>query len=385
MRRLTIISGIQIFPPLSGGNLRTASLARAFASQGYEVRVFSLTGRKSEYLSRQKSSTDSPADGVTEHVNRQISFGLIQFLTYRLCLPDLWHLVFSSRSPLLRRWISESDLIMVDFPFLHRYLARVPRGKRILNSHNLEHERWKKRGFLKRMVKSIERSAGTNADVVLATHHEEVSFYADTGARVALTPNGILDQRYDEETREKIRSDLGISEDKTVLLFSASQYGPNREGLTLLSEFEAAHREWLTQNGFVLLVVGSVSERPLRKGALIATGPVPVVEPYFSAADIALNPIESGSGTNLKMVQYLVARLPLVSTRFGARGFSLENGKDYIELDAANLQAALEIVKKNGGETLSHMADRAYQQNRHLIDMKSILRDSVLPLLLKTP
>jgi glycosyltransferase involved in cell wall biosynthesis len=43
----------------------------------------------------------------------------------------------------------------------------------------------------------------------------------------------------------------------------------------------------------------------------------------YRAADMALNPMFSGSGTNLKMLDYFAAGLPVVSTPAGARGLDL--------------------------------------------------------------
>ncbi len=44
------------------------------------------------------------------------------------------------------------------------------------------------------------------------------------------------------------------------------------------------------------------------------------------AADIALNPVEIGSGTNLKLVQYMAAGLAVISTETGVRG--IERGSE---------------------------------------------------------
>jgi len=45
----------------------------------------------------------------------------------------------------------------------------------------------------------------------------------------------------------------------------------------------------------------------------------------LSWVDLAINPMQSGSGTNLKMLDYMAAGVPLLSTPFGARGLDLEN------------------------------------------------------------
>ena len=45
----------------------------------------------------------------------------------------------------------------------------------------------------------------------------------------------------------------------------------------------------------------------------------------FRVANVALNPMMSGSGTNLKMLDYMAAGLPVISTAVGARGIDIQN------------------------------------------------------------
>lgn len=45
----------------------------------------------------------------------------------------------------------------------------------------------------------------------------------------------------------------------------------------------------------------------------------------YRSADVALNPMLGGSGTNIKMLDYMVAGLPVITTAIGARGLDLEN------------------------------------------------------------
>jgi glycosyltransferase involved in cell wall biosynthesis len=46
----------------------------------------------------------------------------------------------------------------------------------------------------------------------------------------------------------------------------------------------------------------------------------------LGAADVALNPMRIGSGTNLKLLEYLAWAIPVVSTPFGARGIEVIDG-----------------------------------------------------------
>ncbi len=49
-------------------------------------------------------------------------------------------------------------------------------------------------------------------------------------------------------------------------------------------------------------------------------------EIYLSIADIAINPMLTGSGTNLKMLDYMANGIPVVSTKVGARGLGIPVG-----------------------------------------------------------
>jgi glycosyltransferase involved in cell wall biosynthesis len=51
--------------------------------------------------------------------------------------------------------------------------------------------------------------------------------------------------------------------------------------------------------------------------------------------DVALNPMEHGSGTNLKMLDFFAAGIPVISTPTGARGLGVEDGRHcrVVEMD----------------------------------------------------
>jgi glycosyltransferase involved in cell wall biosynthesis len=61
--------------------------------------------------------------------------------------------------------------------------------------------------------------------------------------------------------------------------------------------------------------------RPRREGRVLALGFVDRLAPLLSAADVAVNPIQSGSGSNLKLAEYVAAGLPVITTPIGLRGY----------------------------------------------------------------
>jgi len=158
-----------------------------------------------------------------------------------------------------------------------------------------------------------------------------------------------------------------------VILFVGSDYGPNREAYRFIQHFASSHSEFLTTHGLVFLIAGSVAKSPSRENHVITTGFTADISPYFQAADFAINPVTSGSGTNVKNFEYIAAHLPLLLTPFGARGFNLKDHEDFFQFDLSTLRIVLEdgALQKNASQ-LEAMAQNAFQKNRDLLDITSV-------------
>lgn len=61
----------------------------------------------------------------------------------------------------------------------------------------------------------------------------------------------------------------------------------------------------------------------------------------LAAADVALNPMLSGSGTNLKVIEYLAAGVPVISTAFGVRGLAAIDGAQLLVAEPAEMSTAV--------------------------------------------
>jgi glycosyltransferase involved in cell wall biosynthesis len=80
-------------------------------------------------------------------------------------------------------------------------------------------------------------------------------------------------------------------------------------------------------------------------------------------ADAALNPMRIGSGTNLKMVAYALAGVPIVSSIVGARGLDLLPGVHYVpcEPDPRALVEALRALRAEDPATVATRVTAARQ------------------------
>lgn len=67
----------------------------------------------------------------------------------------------------------------------------------------------------------------------------------------------------------------------------------------------------------------------------------------YESGDVALNPMQSGSGTNIKMLDYMAAGLPVISTPTGARGLEIESYKHAVVCDISEFPKSIKEVLEN--------------------------------------
>jgi glycosyltransferase involved in cell wall biosynthesis len=225
-------------------------------------------------------------------------------------------------------------------------------------------------------VKHVELEAVRHADVVVSCSSGDQTFF-ESNARVrnaVVVPNGVDVERFSlpPEVRRDTRALLDISDSVLLVLFTASKWGPNQEAFDFLHRFAKTHETKLVEQRVHFLVVGGVVDSPLRTPALTATSRVDTVEEYFAAADVGINPLVTGAGTNVKMGEFMAARLPVVVTPFGARGYRIEHKRTGFVVDRDHLMDCLlelRLTFDNKPSELIAIAEAAFLENASAIDM----------------
>ena len=356
-RRIAIVASFRIFPAETGGHLRTAAIARSLARLGHEVRIFALAGRREDYRNRggAASRVDAIEPNLTEEVHLGLGLGVAQAATRVLGTARAWVPLVLARGWVPRRLhetLEWADVCISDQPYCVPVRGFESEKPWLLLSHNLEHrllERgpWQERLFAS-WLRRIEAAVPARYQAVLTCADDDRAFFAqhDPASSCRLVPIGCaVDSaayQRDADARIRLRAELGIADDETVFLFSGSRFQPNVDALEWLRAFNARHPAFLTGRRARVLVVGTVSADAWREGGVIATGRVQDMAPYFAAADAGLNPVTWGSGANVKLFEYIAARLPVMSTRFGVRGIALEPDRDFHHFEPEQFAERLE-------------------------------------------
>ncbi len=331
---------------------------------------------------------------LRESTHLGLTFGLMQAMARRLDYPRVWqhHMLARGMVPKrLRQALQEADIVLSDLP----YCPPIPGPWRIkpwfLISHNLEHKLLEQGSARQRSfanwMRGVEGAAPqTYTDIIACAEDDRAFFRAhDFQSRlsVPIVRCGVDPQLYSfaPGMRAQMREKLDLSDDDRVLVFSGSGYAPNVEALQEIKEFCDMEAEFMARNGIYILVVGSVSSEAYRSGALIVTGPVPEVLPYFAAADAGINMVTRGSGSNVKLFEYLAARLPVISTAFGVRGTELKAFEDYLPCTRKDLREVIQSFIGRDRSFWQAKASGVWNRHRRSCDIQDLVNDaiSVLP------
>jgi len=86
------------------------------------------------------------------------------------------------------------------------------------------------------------------------------------------------------------------------------------------------------------------------------------VAPYLKRASVCVAPIFSGSGTRLKILEYLAAGRPVVATPKAAEGLAVEHGRHLLLADGTAFAEALVRLARDRG-----YAEALAQAGRELV------------------
>ena len=321
MRVLSILP-FPVLPLTHGGRVRAYRLAVGLARAGATVDLCCPWHPAFPLRPFQR-------EGVTIRPFIFAANALPVFLGDRVIPP----LVQLSRQPLTRgprrllRQCRGYDIVEFHFCAYSAWMDRIDGDARIVYAaHNVEMDYAVAASpfyhVFARQIEELERRAVRASDLVVACTHADGrrlgALYGDPKA-LAVLANG-FDEREVADARRygraQAREELGLKPDELTILFVGGPAVHNRRAARFLEE-----KVLLGMSLPARILNTGRCARPGRQGRVLAVGFVQSLAPLLAAADVAVNPVESGSGSNVKLAEYVAAGLPVVTTPFGLRGY----------------------------------------------------------------
>jgi glycosyltransferase involved in cell wall biosynthesis len=250
----------------------------------------------------------------------------------------------------------------------------------VLMQENVEYQKFVRFGmnspFLK-VVRWIEGWACRAADRVVALSDVDRDFmmrlYGVPAERFALIPHGVDPELFDyrPEGAAAARQKLGLGPEVPVLTFVGKlDYVPNVRAVEYIAQRIApVVHERHPDARFVIIGQGVEALPRYDRPDLVFTGFVdaragvhPNLSDYLSASDVVLVPLDSGSGTRLKILEAAANARPVVSTRIGAEGQAFADGEEILLTDVVDRAFVDATLRLLGDPALRERLGRAARE-----------------------
>jgi polysaccharide biosynthesis protein PslH len=233
------------------------------------------------------------------------------------------------------------EWLIIEHPYLGwlAWLLKISTGvKLIVHTHNMEYQRFRSIDkWWWPLLKQYERWVLKKADLVFCiTEEDKAGFIKELNIesqKCFWVPYGIPQHSVPidkEKTKQSVCGELNIDSDTKLLFFNGVlNYQPNMEALDVI--LQQINPILLASNlNYKILIAGKnlpASYNELKKWNeqhVQYLGFVEDIDRYTKAADVLLNPVQSGGGVKTKMIEALGLNTTVVSTETGAAGVAKE-------------------------------------------------------------
>ena len=230
------------------------------------------------------------------------------------------------------------DLIHVDFLFGISILKLITKTPISYNTHNIEYIYAEQIGknynkipkflrelylkfiyFLERLA--IKSVANINA-ISYIDKKKFIKIYSIPSEKIIVNYMGYIKNIYNNPIEQKFaRDELKVDKNKFIIIFHDSY--SNKEDINIL-RYKIAPR--IKDNDILFLIAGKMPRFEDTEN-LKFLGFLSDLKKYLYCADVGIAINLKGSGIRIKILDYLSACIPIISTKKGAEGHLIENGK----------------------------------------------------------
>ncbi|MGB9184463.1 MAG: glycosyltransferase family 4 protein [Solirubrobacteraceae bacterium] len=392
--RLAVALTFPVSPALGGGQVRVLNLYRELA-RTFDVELVSLapSGRSARRTQLAPGLWESQVPKSEEHAEAESDLARrAQVVVTDVAMPRL-HRLTPDYMDALRAATQRATAVIASHPYTYPVIREVSDAPLCYEAHNVEATlkadllRGNETALaLLAEVRENERTCCQEAHVVWTCSGEDraelIKLYGVNHDDVLVVPNGVAldDFVYSAPaTRLELKRRLRM-QDRFTALFLASWHQPNVLAARRLVDVAR------DQPAVDFLVVGSVGaalEEQLLPNNVSLTGAISaeLKRAVLGVADVALNPVTTGSGTNIKMLDYFASGTPVIASGFGARGLGVQPEQHYVRAEPDEIGAALTRVRAWEPSQLGALVRAARSHVEETLSWAAIADDLAIALL----
>lgn len=376
MRKLLILADYSIYPPMQGGQLRTYKLAEKL-SKYMEVSVITVSVPLIYSYEKTINSTFKLYNYAITVLEIPAVAGILLNFPISQATYSFWLRMACKYRKHIIESASAADFIMCDHSYLFPFVADLTERKDIIyNSHNVDYllqrsitdDKHPCKSVVLQRVFEAEKRACKESKLVFATCVDDKDLlselYETPLNKICLVPNGVDTRQIlpcQSTEKGKAKQLLGLT-GTTIVSFIGSAHPPNIEAVNYIIRHLAVKLKLCTFVIFGSVIKGIHSQLP-GNVVLIESKTDSTKQVVLNSTDIAVNPMFSGSGTNLKMLEYLASGLPVCTSTIGARGISIENGVNGVICQINDMPAVIEQMLMN-----KELLNKFGEKGRHLVE-----------------
>jgi glycosyltransferase involved in cell wall biosynthesis len=365
------------WPPVRGGHVRVLSQLRVLASlpEVESIRVFwlredPLAWRECESLERAipKTSVAKPIFHPIHLRQHPRYIGRVAWLRLAHGIPYVagkWESATVRRALAAELREGQFDAVWLGALGTSRYLPLIrrlsPQARVVLDGHNVESDIWREFAERQRGVRRALARAEWRAtcrferDVLRAV--DSVGAISEDDARAYRALAGV-EAHHIPQVASFVRRPPAASPGPQVCFVGTLSWHPNVLGLEwFCREVWPLVRGGLPRATFEIAGSGlptdasgvAIAPPSWRADGVTMLGFVPDLATLYERAAVTVAPILGGSGVRMKLLEAFQNGVPVITTPEGARGLSLENGREaFIESDPARFAARVIEVATSG-------------------------------------
>lgn len=320
-----------IYPVGSGHALRVVNIAKMLGNK-YDVMIVAINHKKNPHFVELDQRL-----GSIRIIQKDFSAVYPRFFYALSCLAFSYPFFYPKKVRSYLADITEgAHIVQIEslrlFKFVHKKGTRF-----VLDEHNIEWERISyKTAFPYNLLSRIwkvtagrfEKKAIKSSSLVLVTSERDKMMILDAlkdveNEKFAVIPNCIDMAEYlnPDDNDGLVRA---APHGRPVILFMGSlDYFPNRDAVDLILD-QIAPR--VPEFDFLIVGRGREAGQSTQLKNVKFTGYVDDIRRPIADSDVCICPLRYGSGTRLKILEYMIMGKPVVSTTKGAEGLGINNG-----------------------------------------------------------